>query len=125
MAASPADIAKYTVDGVVITSENAGLKAAHPDAADLGGEEIEMFFVLSSNAQTMLDEKLSLRSKVDPIHVGVEVEESLAIGTSVAIAPTVPCFRYIDEDWEQDVVARTRAFAYESGSDKYSVELLE
>lgn len=125
MAASPADIAKYTVDGVVITSENTGLKAAHPDALDLGGEEIEMFFVSSSNAQTMLNEKLTLRSKVDPIHVGVEVEESLAIGTTTAISPSVPCFRYIDEASEQDAVARTRAFAYETGSDRYSVELLE
>lgn len=125
MPADPDDIAKYTNDGVVITAEDLSLKAAHPDAVDLGGEEKEMFFVDPDDAQILLDETLSLRSKPDPIHVGVEVDESLSIGNATPIAPTVPCYRYIDEASEQDAVARTRAFAYESGSDRYSVELLE
>lgn len=125
MPASPGDIAKYTTDGVVITAEDPSIKADHPDAVDLGAEEKEMFFVNPAHAQILLDETLDLRSKINPFHGGVEVDESLGIGTSTPIAPTVPCFRFIDEKDEIDALSRTRAFAYETGSDRYSVELLE
>lgn len=125
MTALPADVAKYTRDGLVITSENLALKAAHQEAINLGDEEIEMFFDTAADGQAMLDEKLALRSKINPLHEGVEVEESLGIGVSIAISPVVPNFRFIDEAREIDKVARTRAFAYETGSDRYSVELLE
>lgn len=125
MTALPADVAKYTRDGLVVTSQNLALKAAHREALDLGSEEIEMFYDSAADAQAMLDEKLALRSKINPLHEGVEVEETLAIGVSIPISPVVPNFRYIDEAREIDKVARTRAFAYETGSDRYSVELLE
>lgn len=125
MPASPGDIAKYTTDGVVITAEDPALKVTHPDAVDLGAEEKEMFFVSSAHAQILLDETLELRSKPNPSHVGVEVDETLGIGTTTPLAPSVPCFRYIDEANEIDALSRTRAFAYETGSDRYSVELLE
>src|SRR3546814_658488 len=95
------------------------------DAVDLGSEEKEMFFVSSAHAQILLDENLELRSKANACHVGVEVDESLGVGTTTAIAPSVPCYRYIDEVNEIDALSRTRAFAYETGSDRYSVELLE
>lgn len=125
MTALPADVAKYTRDGLVVTSQNLGLKAAHREAVDRGSEEIEMFFDTAADAQAMLDEKLTLLSKVNPLHEGVEVDETLAIGVTIPISPVVPNFRFIDEDREIDVVARARAFAYETGSDRYSVELLE
>src|SRR3546814_3817438 len=125
MPASPGDIAKYTTDGVVITSEDPALKVTHPDAVDLGSEEKEMFFVSSAHAQILLDETLELRSKANACHVGVEVDESRGVGTTTAIAPSVPCYRYIDEVNEIDALSRTRAFAHETGSDRYSVELLE
>lgn len=125
MTALPDDIAKYTTDGVVITAEDAALKALHPDAINRGTEEIEFFFRVQAHAQVMLDEKLDMLSRPAPLSEGVEVEESLNIGTVIPIAPTVPNFRFIDEDRLIDVVARTRAFAYETGSDRYSVELRE
>lgn len=125
MTALPADISKYTNDGVVLTAENLALKAAHPDAVDLGTEELEFFFNSTAHAATMLAEKLALRSNPVPLCEGVEVEESLGIGLSIPISPTVPCFRFIDEERGIDTVARTRAFAYETGSDRYSVELRE
>src|SRR3546814_7566361 len=68
MPASPGDIAKYTTDGVVITSEDPALKVTHPDAVDLGSEEKEMFFVSSAHAQILLDETLELRSKANACH---------------------------------------------------------
>jgi hypothetical protein len=124
MAALPADIAKYTTDGKVITSSNAPLKAAHPEAEDIV-EEIEMFFDTEADAQVLLDEKLVLRSRLGGLHEGVEVDESLGLGTTVPIAPTVPCYRFVDAMRGIDRVARVRAFAYESGTDRYSVELEE
>src|SRR3546814_20038097 len=69
MPASPGDIAKYTTDGVVITSEDPALKVTHPDAVDLGSEEKEMFFVSSAHAQILLDETLELRSKANACHI--------------------------------------------------------
>jgi hypothetical protein len=125
MTALPADVAKYTSDGVVITSEDLALKLAHPEAEDRGTDEIEMFFVDPAHAQILLNEKLILVSNPSPIHEGVEVEESLGIGTTIGLAPVVPNFRFIDETRGIDVVARTRGIAYETGSDRYSVELLE
>src|SRR3546814_16215414 len=76
-----------------------------------------MFFVSSAHAQILLDETLELRSKANACHVGVEVDESLGVGTTTAIAPSVPCYRYIDEVNEIDALSRTRAFAYETGSE--------
>lgn len=125
MPADPDDIAKYTNDGEVITSEDPALKAAHPEALDLGSTELEFFFKLPAHAQIQLDEKLSGRSHPAPLCEGVEVEETLGIGIDIAISPVVPSFGFIDENRLIDTVARTRAFAYETGSDRFSVELRE
>src|SRR3546814_13127242 len=97
MPASPGDIAKYTTDGVVITSEDPALKVTHPDAVDLGSEEKEMFFVSSAHAQSLLAENLELTSKATTCHVRDAAAESLGVGTTTAIATSVPRDRYIDE----------------------------
>jgi hypothetical protein len=125
MSALPADIAKYTVDGVVITNENAALRAAHPEATDRLDSPIEMFFDSVADGQAMLDEKFALLSTLNPAHEGIEIEDNLRLGQDIAIAPTVPCFRIVDDERELDVVARTRAFAYETGDDRFSLELIE
>lgn len=125
MTALPADIAKYTNDGVVIIAENAALKATHPDAVDESTDEKEMFFVNPAHAQIFLDECLALRSKPMGLHEGVEVDDNLGVGTKIPIAPVVPSFRFLDSEHGVDVVARTRGFIYEMGQDRCSVELME
>lgn len=125
MAALPADIAKFTQDGVVIDADNAALKAAHPEAEDRRSSEIEMFFDDPADGQLMLDEKFALLSKVHPLHEGVEVAERLGLGIDIPLVPSVPCFTARDEHTGVEVVARTRAFAYESGEDRFSVEIIE
>lgn len=130
MPALPNDIAKFTTDGVVITSPavpavGEAIKAAHIDAEDGDGSEIEMFYDSAADAQIMLDEKFVLRSKINPLHAGIEVEETLGIGVIIPISPVVPSFRCIDDSSEIDRVARLRAFAYETGSDRYSIEVIE
>lgn len=125
MTALPADVAKYTQDGVVVTSEDLALKAAHRDAQDLGTAEIESFFVDPANTQTMLDETLDLLSNPAPLALAIEVDETIRIGTSIPYTPKVPTFRYIDDAKEIDALPRLRGFAYEMGTDRYSIELRE
>ena len=125
MSALPADIAKYTKDGVVITNENAALRAAHNEADDRLGSPIEMFFDSVADGQAMLDEKFALLSKINPAHEGIEVEENLRLGQDIPIAPSVPCFRIVDEEREIDTVARVRAYAYETEQDRFSIEVIE
>jgi len=128
MTALPADIAKYTADGIVVTTNavtGAAIKAAHVDAQDLGDQEIEMFFVNDAHAQAMLDERFALLSIVDPVHEGIEVEEALGLGTTIAIAPTVPSFRVVDDSRNIDQVVRLRAYAHDMSTDRFSVEVLQ
>lgn len=125
MSADPHDIAKFTNDGVVLTTQNAALLAAHPESIDGGNSEIEMFFDNPAHAQVLLDERFALLSNPSPIHEGVQVSEDIGLGSVVAITPQVPCFNIVDANRGIDKVARTRAYVYEAGSDQYSVEVLE
>lgn len=125
MPALPSDISRFTTDGVVITKENTAIRDMHPDAVDNGDKEIEMFYDSAADTEAMLNEKFTLMSKVNPAHEAIEVDESLGIGTTIPIAPTIPCYRVIDDERELDVVARTRAIAYETGSDRHSIEVIE
>ena len=130
MVAVPADIARFTNDGILVTSpRNAGVSAAiqaeHVDARGMDGREIEMFYDDAVDAQFYLDERFGFLSRTDPLHVSVEVEESLGIGDTVPIAPLVPAFRAIDATTKTDVIARTRAYAQDMSTDRFGVELLE
>jgi hypothetical protein len=129
MPATPADIAAYTADGVVITSPaspaaSAAIRVADPTARDLGESEIPMFFDNISDAQALLDEKFAFVSKIAPIHEGIEVEESLGLGRAVSILPSVPKFRVIDASRSIDLVATMRAYSFNMGSGRFSVEVL-
>lgn len=124
MSALPVDIAKYTTDGVIVTSSSAGIKTAHPEAEDRSDDIIEMFFDSSTDALTVLGQRFTILSQINALHEAAVVEESLGLGTVVPITPTTPCFRVIDEERGIDAVLRTRAYAYEAGSDQFSIELV-
>jgi len=125
MSADPADIARFTNDGVVVSVVDAAIEAAHPEASDEFSDPIEMFFVNQADGLTMLTEKFGLRSLINPAHEGIEVEESLRLGQVIPIAPTVPCFRIVDEKRGLDVVVRTRAYAFETEQDRFSIEVIQ
>lgn len=125
MTATPADIARYTTDGVVLTQENVGIKANHSDAQDTGDTELEMFYDDPADAELVLADLFTIKSQVSALHEGIEVSDSLGLGTSVPLSPTVPCFQVVDASRGIDVVARTRAYVYEAGGDNYSVEVIE
>ncbi len=125
MPATAADIAKYTTDGTLLTASSTVIRDAHSDAEDLGSEEIEMFFDSAADGTTLLNERFALLSKIGAVHEAVEVDSSLQLGTVTAIAPTVPCFRVVDEKRNMDKVVRTRAYAHDTGTERYSVEVIE
>ena len=124
MPATPADIAKYTTDGIVLTASNPAIQTAHPEAEDLGDDIIETFFQNSADALVVLNERFGILSAINGLHEAVVVEESLGLGSTIAITPTTPCFRVVDEERQIDTTLRTRAYAYAAGSDNYSVELI-
>jgi hypothetical protein len=128
MPATPADIAAYTNDGVVLTAPtdatvSAAISATHIDARTSDGE-IEMFYDLAGDAQIMLTERFSYLSIVDPVHLGIEVEEAIALGDTIPIAPTVPTFGVIDDTVGLNASVRCRAYAHDMGTDRFSVEVL-
>lgn len=124
MPATPTDIAKYTNDGVVVTSANAAILTAHSEAEDRGEDVIEMFFESAADALTVLNERFGLLSQINGLHEAAVVDEALGLGSSILITPTTPCFRVIDESRGIDTTLRTRAYAYEAGADQYSIELM-
>lgn len=127
MAATPADAAKYTNDGVPIYTDavaGAAIRAAHPDAIDGTQNEIEMYFVDPNQALAMLNEQFAIRSSIGPPHVSVEVEESLDLATVTPIAPTIPSYRAIDDTANLDSTLRTLSFAHDCSGDRFSVDLM-
>lgn len=128
MAAEPADIAKFTTDGVVLTSPldpnvSAAIKAAHIDAKDGSAQEIEMFYTNAADAQWALNQIFALKSVVDPLQVGLEVEEALGLGSTIPIAPNTPCFTLVDPVAGLSIILRTRSYALECGTDRFAIEL--
>jgi hypothetical protein len=122
MPATPADIARYTQDGVAITYKDTVLKAAQPNAIDAG--EIPTLFRYEADGLAMLNERASLQSGVGKFHEAVEVDEVLGIGSIVSVTPITPSFRAIDETRDIDVIARTRSTSFDGTIDRYSVELV-
>lgn len=125
MPAQPADIARYTTDGVVITASDDELRQDHVEAIDGLNEPIEMFFDDVESGQTVLNERFSLLSRINAVHEGIEVEERLELGSEILLTPNVPSFRIIDPSRGIDKVARLRAFSYEAEMDRFSVEVVE
>ena len=130
MAATPSDIARYTTDGVLLTSPldrsiSTAIAADHIDARNGSDREIEMFYDQAAHAQIALDERFAVLSRVNPFHAGIEVEEVLNMGGTIPIAPAVPRFSVVDEQQNLFVTARTRAYAHDMNSDRMSVEVLQ
>lgn len=129
MPALASDIALYTTDGIVVTSPAdpavaEAIAAAHIDARSGEDREIEMFYDSAADAQAMLDERFSYLSKVNPAHIGIEVEEALDMGGAIALTPSVPTFQVVDSVLGVNVAARTRAYAHDMNTDRFSVEVL-
>ena len=130
MAATPADIARYTTDGVLVTSPldpatSQAIAAAHIDARNGINNEIEMFYDTAADTQAALDEIFALLSQVNPAYLAVELDETIGLGSSIALAPRVPTIGVVDLAAGVMLGLRVRAFASEMGTDRFAVELLQ
>lgn len=126
MAAIPSDIAKYTTDGVrLVAPTNSAIgdaiKAAHIDARDGDSDEIEMFYDDPADGQVMLNERFDIERIPNPVCLGLEVEESLGLGSSIPLSPAVPVFAAVDQTIGLSIALRVSGFASDMGSDRYSV----
>ena len=127
MPALPIDIARYTTDGIVVTAPTDqavtdAIKADHIDART--GTEIEMFYDDAADGQWALNERFTYLRKVNPTHLGIEVQEAIELGSEIPLTPQVPSFRVVDPYLDVDVVARTRAYAHNMATDRFSVDVL-
>jgi hypothetical protein len=123
MPALPADIAKYTTNGVVVTAKDDTILDRFPDAIDASTEEIEMFYDSADDARTVTNALFAIRSKIAPAHIAVEVLEGLSLGNSIPIAPTAPSFTVLDEDKRINENMRVISYGYQMGSGRHSIEL--
>lgn len=129
MAATSADIATFTTNGIVVTSPldpavSQAIKGDNIDALSGADREIEMFYDLAGDAQTALDERFSYLSIINPVHLGIEVEEAIDLGGAIPLTPAVPRFRVIDEPNGLDAITRIRAYAHDMSTDRFSVEVI-
>lgn len=127
MPALPIDIARYTTDGIVVTAPTDqaatdAIKADHIDARTTS--EIPMFYDNPADGQWAIDERFSYLRKVNPTHLGIEVDEAIELGDTIPLTPAVPTFRVVDPYLDIDVLARTRAYAHNMATDRFSVEVL-
>lgn len=122
MPASPARIAKSTVDGVVVERVSAPLKQTHPNATDI--EEIESFFDSAAHAEIRLQERWAWQSDPARLREAVELDASLGLASDIDLAPTLPRYTVIDESRGIEGPAVVKAIAFNYDEDRYGVELI-
>ncbi len=83
-----------------------------------------MFFRYEADAEAMLEEKWVVFSAASRPHEGVELEDSLGLGTTISISPRVPRFQVVDPERSMNVSLAARAYVQDLTTDRYSIELL-
>lgn len=122
MPASPARIAKSTVDGVVVERIDPALKQLHANAVDV--DEIETFFDDAGDAQAMLNERFTWSSDPARLREAIEFDGTVDLGTGISLTPASPIFRVIDESRDLDDYGAVRAYAANYESDRFALELI-
>ena len=125
MPALPADIRRYTNDGVVVTADDVAIRNAHANAVDALQEEVEMFYADPDVGQMRVDERLASLSTPDPLHEMVEVSDSFGINDIMQASLYVPHFLVVDEERGVSRICRTRAFSLDLEDDREAVEVIE
>lgn len=123
MTAAPADIQRFTNDGVVLISRDTAIRDAYPGAVDGGSDEIVLFFDAAADGQVILEERFALLSMITRPHEAVETDDGLDLGRSITVVPRIPHFFLIDPS--RALAARTalRAYSFDHNSDRYALEL--
>lgn len=123
MPATPARIAKSTVDGVVVERIDTSIKATHVNAVDL--DERETFFDAAADAEAMLGELWIWRKDPSRLREAVEFGGgAIDLGTIVSLTPAAPQFRVVDETRAVDAVGAVRSYAPNYETERYAIELI-
>lgn len=124
MTATAEAIAQYTNDGNVITASSAAVLTADPNAIDGADNIRETFFDNATDAQVLLDEWFAMQSMLGRPHEGIEVDDSLGLGTTVPLWPGAPRATVIDDT--RDILALTavRAYSSDGETDSYAIEVV-
>jgi len=124
VAATPADIARFTSDGFLITKKDEAIKDRDPNALDTGEREIAMFFDDPNHGDILATELFAYVSTEARPHEGIEVGESLGLGSTYPIFPRAPLAHVIDAERGIDAICAVRQFAFDMSSDSYAVEVV-
>lgn len=124
MSAVPSDIARFTSDGFLITKKDEAIKDRDPNALDTGDREIAMFFDDPNHGEILADELFAYVSTEARPHEGIEVGESLGLGSTFPVFPRAPIAHVVDDERGIDAICAVRQFAFDMSSDTYAIELV-
>lgn len=124
MPALPADIARYTSDGVLITLKDDAIKTQDPNAMDAGDREIEMFFDDPDDAELVAQEIYNFVSQASRAHEAIQMEDNVGLGSIVPVFPLAPRASIRDDTRGIDTVTIIRAYSFDMDSDAYAIELV-
>lgn len=124
MGALPADIARFTSDGTLITKKDQAIKDRDPNALDTGDREVAMFFDDPNHGDIIATELFAYVSTESRPHEGIEVGDVLGLGTSFPVFPRAPLARVIDKERGINGVCAVRQYAFDMSSDSYAIELV-
>lgn len=124
MAALPADIARFTSDGFLITKKDEAIKDRDPNAFDTGDREIAMFFDDPNHGDILASELFAFVSTEARPHEGIEVGDSLGLGSTKQVFPAAPLAHVVDAERGIDAICVVRQYAFDMSSDTYAIELV-
>lgn len=124
MPALPSDIARFTSDGTLITRKDQAIKDRDPNALDTGEREVAMFFDDPAHGVIMTDELFAYVSTEARPHEGIEVMDSIGLGSTRPVFPAAPLARIEDAERGINAVCAVRQYAFDMSSDTYALELV-
>lgn len=128
MTASPADVAKYTQDGVVVRSDpatGAAVKNLFDGARDESEPPRETFFRYAAQAQVVENIRFTFLSRLSPKQDDMDVEQALGLGSTIPLSPFVPRFTVVENPDDPGYEGLVRAYIHRAADDRMAVQMIE
>ena len=124
MAATEQDIARFTVDGVVLTAARQTVLDQDPNAIDGGASERQLFFDDDVAGQVLLNELFGFLGRIGNIHEAIEIGDNLSLGVDQPLWPAAPQVTLIDDTRGINAATAIRAYSFDMAADRYALELV-
>ena len=121
--ATPARIRRSVREFEYARVSNSAILIQNPDAVDGYQNVRRTFFDDVDDAQVLLTE-LSNVIMAHRIHVGVESEVPMGIGTTIAVTPVLPRARVVDRSSDLDKTCMIKGVAIDLHTGRNSVEVV-